>query len=480
MKKFNSIRFVFISVLVSIILSGCVTTGKEEIPQEERCSAFGNISVVMEKNEQYPEINGVHKSHVKVVLRDNKTNKTSYVWTDKDGFYYFDNLKMFNSYTILKVEFAPFPQYPDSIWTFTWPYDFSASYEKVVNLGTREIHWVIGEDSYQNFDFEKSISEYEEKRKEVYERPVFKGPANYDHVQKYKDSNPDSYIKELVNKKEMKKLQKSKPDEYIKVVSGEIKNRSEDIFDKAKLAHDVVALILEYDADNYWKGKIPDQGYKSVLKTGKSVCAGYASVYKAFCDELHIPCIVVAGFAKGVGFNPESLDTKTNHDWNIVLLDGGWYLIDCTWDSGYMDGYKSVQSYETSYLFAYPDQMIYSHYPEREEYQLLEKPFSKEDIVFVPNFKPRDFKRWGLEIESFNSANGEFILRFNHEKDVKFKFDLAYGYTPASDCFKATSEVYGTRVKINLKKFGLYNMSLETKASTISWNYGIIGTLNYQ
>ena len=58
------------------------------------------------------------------------------------------------------------------------------------------------------------------------------------------------------------------------------------------------------------------------------VCEGYAKAFKAACDYYHIPCIIVTGDAKGdIGETPEG------HMWNYVLMDDGkWYLVDCTWD----------------------------------------------------------------------------------------------------------------------------------------------------
>ena len=40
-----------------------------------------------------------------------------------------------------------------------------------------------------------------------------------------------------------------------------------DNFEKAKLAHDITALLIKYDAASFWAGKIPNQDYSSVLKT---------------------------------------------------------------------------------------------------------------------------------------------------------------------------------------------------------------------
>ena len=60
--------------------------------------------------------------------------------------------------------------------------------------------------------------------------------------------------------------------------------KSADDFEKVKIAHNIVALNIKYDAANFWSGKLPSQDYKTVLKTGVAVCEGYSNVLKKFLD----------------------------------------------------------------------------------------------------------------------------------------------------------------------------------------------------
>ncbi|MBR4444894.1 MAG: leucine-rich repeat protein, partial [Solobacterium sp.] len=50
-----------------------------------------------------------------------------------------------------------------------------------------------------------------------------------------------------------------------------------------------------------------------------AVCSGLSYLFKAVCDELSIPCIIIEGTA------------SVNHAWNAVQMeDGEWYIVDCT------------------------------------------------------------------------------------------------------------------------------------------------------
>ena len=64
-----------------------------------------------------------------------------------------------------------------------------------------------------------------------------------------------------------------------------------------------------------------------VYKTKKTVCAGYASLFKAMCEEAKIKCEYIVG---------ESITSNNygSHAWNIVKLDGVWYIMDVTWATG--------------------------------------------------------------------------------------------------------------------------------------------------
>lgn len=57
------------------------------------------------------------------------------------------------------------------------------------------------------------------------------------------------------------------------------------------------------------------------------VCQSYAFALKYLCDEANIPCTVVK---------------SSTHMWNLVKLNGKWYIVDTTWNDNYKDAYISA------------------------------------------------------------------------------------------------------------------------------------------
>ena len=86
-------------------------------------------------------------------------------------------------------------------------------------------------------------------------------------------------------------------------------------YEKERRLHDLLIDRIEYD-----KGADMNQSAYSALVEGKSVCAGYARAYQYLMQRLGIPCYYCTGYA------------GTDHAWNIVGLDDGYYNVDLTWD----------------------------------------------------------------------------------------------------------------------------------------------------
>lgn len=55
-----------------------------------------------------------------------------------------------------------------------------------------------------------------------------------------------------------------------------------------------------------------------------AVCLGYATTFQLLMDLAGVECITVVGAA---------FQSREDHGWNMVRLDGRWYCVDVTWDA---------------------------------------------------------------------------------------------------------------------------------------------------
>ncbi|MBQ3671385.1 MAG: hypothetical protein II921_07915 [Treponema sp.] len=165
---------------------------------------------------------------------------------------------------------------------------------------------------------------------------------------------------------------------------------------KVKVLHDWICDNIAYDTDMYFSGRVSDQDYESVLKKKKGVCAGYTNLMSAMCYYAGVEAFGVMGYSKGFGYAGK-LGKQTDHAWNVVKIGSSWKLVDVTWDAGYVDWKTWIKHYSDEWFFLPPEQFIYSHLPEKEEYQYLKNPISAEQFVKEP-YVAGKFFRYGFSL----------------------------------------------------------------------------------
>ena len=96
--------------------------------------------------------------------------------------------------------------------------------------------------------------------------------------------------------------------------------------------------ILEKKANPASKVKINQDVYTAygALVNHKSVCAGYADAFSVLCEVSELESARISGPTKEDGDGP--------HAWNMVKINGDWYLVDTTWEDGNGVGWGSLQN----------------------------------------------------------------------------------------------------------------------------------------
>ncbi|CAH2246439.1 Hypothetical predicted protein [Pelobates cultripes] len=143
---------------------------------------------------------------------------------------------------------------------------------------------------------------------------------------------------------------------------------------------------IEYDIVGYKNEHLRSSDPKDVFKTRKGVCAGYSSLFEHMCSIAGVQCKTVSGYGKGMSYQVgQKITEDSNHAWNMVYLEGGWHLLDCTWGTGNCNNNMFSFKYNEFYFLTHPALFIEDHLPENSDCQLLERRISQkhfEQIVY--------------------------------------------------------------------------------------------------
>lgn len=179
----------------------------------------------------------------------------------------------------------------------------------------------------------------------------------------------------------------------IESVAQYIAQQEKDPVLRIKALHDYVADRIAYDAPAYFARQFPPQDAETVFLTRKAVCAGYAKLLEALGQAIGEEIVYVTGDAR----TSTSDLSGEGHAWNAAKIEGNWYLIDATWDSGFVDDSGFTKNYRSDYLLPPPQVMNITHLPKDEAWQLLPNPLSRGEFFRQPILRPRFFAE-GLEL----------------------------------------------------------------------------------
>lgn len=135
------------------------------------------------------------------------------------------------------------------------------------------------------------------------------------------------------------KLHKAKVDMEEKADSVLQEARSKtSLVERELFIHDYICQNTAYDETAPY-----NQSAYSCLILNKSVCAGYARAFQYLLSRAGFVCYYVAG--KTEGLNGQVIggsDGSGSHSWNMVLIEGSYYNVDCLWDDTASDTYGSA------------------------------------------------------------------------------------------------------------------------------------------
>ncbi|MEI6427000.1 MAG: transglutaminase domain-containing protein [Pseudanabaena sp. ELA607] len=177
--------------------------------------------------------------------------------------------------------------------------------------------------------------------------------------------------------------------------------------EKARIIYTWIARNIAYDAPAFQKRQNSYYSPEEVLQHRLAVCAGYANLYQALGKAMGLEVVTVQGFAKGVDAD-ESTSERPNHAWNAVKIDGSWYLVDVTWGAGSLHNGRFQRQFKPIYFATQPSQLIYTHRPQLDLWQMLREPYDRSRFLALPRLTP-EFFRLGLALVDAN----QYRLRAN-------------------------------------------------------------------
>lgn len=199
-------------------------------------------------------------------------------------------------------------------------------------------------------------------------------------------------------------------------------------YEKLKAIYLWICSHIEYDTS--YTIRTADE----CLKKQKGVCQGY-------CDLFY-------QLAKSIGIRVEIIEGKSKDETGFIYPNGhGWLfgytrpnhgiLMDPTWGAGSVNGDKFIRS-ENSLLWfnVKPEWMILSHFPDKKEYQLIEKTSNIKEFTSSMPFNSL-WLEYGMDIAKITErakqnmlylpqiyTQGEGIIELS---DIPLSVDLRIG-----------------------------------------------------
>ncbi len=183
----------------------------------------------------------------------------------------------------------------DTKFVFSLPvsYDYEKAFHDVMLMAVEETY-NSDEGDYIKYDINSIYCEGDYDGKKYY---------YYITMKYYTTSEQELYVNQRVTQV-IKSLDLDEKDNYEKIAA----------------IYEYIINNVEYDYSEDESNKERFSAY-GALHNGKAVCQGFSQLFYRLAKEAGLPCRIISGMADDGG-----------HAWNIVAIDGIYYLADATWD----------------------------------------------------------------------------------------------------------------------------------------------------
>ena len=172
-----------------------------------------------------------------------------------------------------------------------------------------------------------------------------------------------------------------------------------------------------------------------------SVCEGYSQLLFYVCEAMGIKAKVINGNVLKPSYEYGYIPKTTTHAWNAVFYNNQWNLIDVTWSRDNNRNNPNHVRFNGIYFNVPPERMIINHFPEEPEWQLLDKPISKQEFYTQPAVYTPYIP---LSMDLDKSIKGLIKAKVNDSITLKFtKIDSSESYH-----YKYSRDKYSTALPI--------------------------------
>lgn len=205
------------------------------------------------------------------------------------------------------------------------------------------------------------------------------------------------------------------PSVLVRYLSQPTRNDTE----KARAIFRWVADRISYDVDAYLSNSLVTMNAEDVLRQRRGICDGYAALFEKLAREAGMEAVTIKGYAKAYGYTPGTRFERPNHAWNAIKIDGQWRLVDTTWGAGYVRNGRYVKVLTETYFLAPPEQLMFTHFPLNEAWQLQSTPhLTKAQFEAMPGLEPAFFQLGILGEDVWRQMNapdfsGNFVRTYD-------------------------------------------------------------------
>ncbi|NQY06928.1 MAG: hypothetical protein HRT68_12260 [Flavobacteriaceae bacterium] len=214
-----------------------------------------------------------------------------------------------------------------------------------------------------------------------------------------------------------------------------------------------------------WNQEFRNTIFKTLLKDKKTICTGYAYLVRELSKLANIECEIVQGYGRTGTTTKEDL-ALPNHSWNVVKLNGKWYLSDATWASGIQnpETFKFVFQYNDGFFLANPKMFSVNHYPVEKKWFLFDENQPTFDD-FLNN--PIVYRQAFNNIAELLTPQQMHSTIQKHEK-INFQYQLQHSVKKEDIIFLVDN---GTEQK----KHQPFSISIKDQFLSLSYQFSGIG-----